>query len=115
MPGSGWAADALVIFGITGDLARKMTFPALYRLERRGALTCPVAGVASTPMSTQDLVRWARQAIEGEAGAPVDDAVFGRLARRLTYLAGDMTDPRVYKTPGDPRVTRRAAGQRAIR
>jgi glucose-6-phosphate 1-dehydrogenase len=30
-----WVADALVIFGITGDLARKMTFPALYRLERR--------------------------------------------------------------------------------
>ena len=33
-------ADILVIFGITGDLARKMTFEALYRLERRGDLDC---------------------------------------------------------------------------
>ena len=39
-------ADALVIFGITGDLARKMTFRSLYRLERRGCLNVPVIGVA---------------------------------------------------------------------
>ena len=31
-------SDALVVFGITGDLARKMTFRSLYRLERRGLL-----------------------------------------------------------------------------
>lgn len=97
MPVSGWAADALVIFGITGDLARKMTFPALYRLERRGALTCPVVGVASTPLSSQQLVQRARQAIEEESGESADEAVFGRLARRLTYLAGDVTDPQLYK------------------
>ncbi len=35
------AADVLVVFGITGDLARKMTFRALYRLERRKLLDCP--------------------------------------------------------------------------
>jgi glucose-6-phosphate 1-dehydrogenase len=39
-------ADVLVIFGITGDLAKKMTFRALYRLERRGDLACPIVGVA---------------------------------------------------------------------
>ena len=39
-------ADLLVIFGITGDLARRMTFRALYRLERRGLLDGPVIGVA---------------------------------------------------------------------
>ena len=38
-------ADALVIFGITGDLARKMTFRALYRLENRNRLKCPIIGV----------------------------------------------------------------------
>ena len=96
MPMPGWVADALVIFGITGDLARKMTFPALYRLERRGALTCPVVGVASSPMSTQELAERARRAIE-DSGEPVDDAVFSRLARRLTYLAGDVTGPQLYK------------------
>ncbi len=97
MPVSGWVADSLVIFGITGDLARKMTFPALYRLERRGALTCPVVGIASTPMSTQELAERARQAI-AESGERVDDAVLGRLTRRLTYLAGDVTEPQLYKT-----------------
>jgi glucose-6-phosphate 1-dehydrogenase len=93
---AGWTADALVIFGITGDLARKMTFTALYRLERRGALTCPVVGVAATALSTQELLVRARTAIE-ESGEPVDEAVFARLARRLTYLAGDVTDPQLYK------------------
>ena len=39
-------ADVLVIFGITGDLARVMTFQALYRLEERGLLTCRIVGVA---------------------------------------------------------------------
>ncbi|MBV9319354.1 MAG: glucose-6-phosphate dehydrogenase, partial [Mycobacterium sp.] len=43
----GVSADQLVIFGITGDLARKMTLRALYRLERRELLDCPVLGVAS--------------------------------------------------------------------
>jgi glucose-6-phosphate 1-dehydrogenase len=93
---SGWVADALVVFGITGDLARKMTFPALYRLERRGALTCPVVGVASSALTTQELVARARNAIE-VSGEPVDEAVFARLARRLTYLAGDVTDAQLYK------------------
>ena len=96
MAGQAWTAHALVIFGITGDLARKMTFPALYRLERRGALKCPVVGVASTALSTQELARRARAAIE-ESGEQVDAAVFARLTRRLTYLAGDATDPDLYK------------------
>ncbi|HEY2079936.1 MAG TPA: glucose-6-phosphate dehydrogenase [Streptosporangiaceae bacterium] len=92
----GWAADALVIFGITGDLARKMTFPALYRLERRGALTCPVIGIAPDPLTTGELARRARRAIE-DSGEPPDEAVFSRLAGRLTYLVGDATDAQLYK------------------
>ncbi|MEV0386716.1 glucose-6-phosphate dehydrogenase [Nonomuraea sp. NPDC050643] len=96
MAGLGWTADKLVIFGITGDLARRMTFRALYQLERRGALTCPVVGVASTPITTEELIGRAREAIE-TSGEPVEDAVFARLARRLTYLAGDVTNPQLYK------------------
>ncbi|MFE3452222.1 glucose-6-phosphate dehydrogenase [Nonomuraea sp. NPDC059194] len=96
MAGLEWAADALVIFGITGDLARKMTFPALYRLERRGALTCPIIGVAATHLTTQELVVRMGTAVE-ESGEQVHEAVLARLARRLTYLAGDVTDPQLYK------------------
>jgi glucose-6-phosphate 1-dehydrogenase len=54
------ASDLLVIFGITGDLARKMTFQALYRLERRELLQCPVLGVASDDIAKEELVNRAR-------------------------------------------------------
>ena len=89
-------ADLLVIFGITGDLARRMTFRALYRLERRGLLDGPVIGVASEDMTTGELVKRAREAI-GEGDQDVDDAVFDRLARRLSYLPGDVTDAALYR------------------
>ena len=39
-------ADVFVAFGISGDLAKVMTFRSLYRLERRGLLSCPIIGVA---------------------------------------------------------------------
>ena len=68
------ASDLLVIFGITGDLARKMTFQALYRLEHRGLLQCPIVGVASEDISVEELVKRARKAIEG-AGEKLDDKV----------------------------------------
>ncbi|UUV30046.1 hypothetical protein NQK81_35595 [Amycolatopsis roodepoortensis] len=91
-----WKAGALVIFGITGDLAAKMTLPALYRLERRGVLRCPVVGVASGGLSTSDLRDLARQAIE-KSGEYFDETVFARLVRRLTYVGGDANDPDLYE------------------
>ena len=57
-------AEVLVIFGITGDLAKKQTFRALYRLERRGELGCSVVGVARGEWSAATLRDHARQAIE---------------------------------------------------
>ena len=89
------ASDLLVIFGITGDLARKMTFQALYRLERRELLQCPVLGVASDDIAKEELVNRARMAIV-DAGEKIDDKVFDRFARRLSYLRGDVTDPALY-------------------
>jgi glucose-6-phosphate 1-dehydrogenase len=90
------AADLLVIFGITGDLAGKMTFPALYRLERRRLLDCPIIGVAADDMPVEQLVKHARAAI-ADAGEQIDDAVFDRLAGRLSYLHGDVTDDALYE------------------
>jgi glucose-6-phosphate 1-dehydrogenase len=90
------ASDLLVIFGITGDLARKMTFQALYRLERRGLLQCPVMGVASDDIGKDELVKRAHTAIT-DAGEKIDDAVFDRFAERLSYLHGDVTDPELYQ------------------
>ncbi|HKN80748.1 MAG TPA: hypothetical protein VJZ98_05370, partial [Actinomycetota bacterium] len=53
-------ADVLVVFGITGDLAKVMTFRSLYRLERRGLLDCPIVGVAVDDWSVDNLKERAR-------------------------------------------------------
>jgi glucose-6-phosphate 1-dehydrogenase len=89
-------ADAMVIFGITGDLARKMTFRSLYRLESRGQLNCPVIGVARDEWSDDHLRSAARQALDA-AGEPTAGKVFGRLAGRLSYLQGDFADAGTYQ------------------
>jgi glucose-6-phosphate 1-dehydrogenase len=93
-PASG-AADVLVIFGITGNLARKMTFRALYRLERRRLLRCPVIGVARAEWSAATLRDHARRAIE-EAGEVIEEDVFRRFAERLSMITGDYGDAKTY-------------------
>jgi glucose-6-phosphate 1-dehydrogenase len=59
----------MVIFGISGGLARKMTFRSLYRLEARGLLGCPVIGVAKDDWADDQLCATARKALDesGEA------------------------------------------------
>ena len=88
-------ADVLVIFGITGDLAKKMTFRALYRLERRHQLSHPIVGVARDEWSAATLRDHARRSIE-DSGQRVDEAVFERLAERFSIVTGDYTDPKTY-------------------
>jgi glucose-6-phosphate 1-dehydrogenase len=92
-------ADAFVIFGITGDLAKVMTFHSLYRLEQRGLLDCPIVGVAVSDWSAEDLRSHARAAIEG-CGEHIDDAVFDRLAARLSYVSGDFSDAATFQRVG---------------
>src|SRR3954463_9140165 len=87
--------DVLVVFGITGDLAKVMTFRSLYRLESRGLLDCPIVGVAVDDWSVDDLRERARTSIEG-TGEPIDEAVFARFADRLSYVSGDFNDPATY-------------------
>jgi glucose-6-phosphate 1-dehydrogenase len=89
-------ADVFVIFGITGDLARVMTFHSLYRLEKRGMLDCPIVGVAGDHWSVDDLRKHASEAIEA-TGENVDPDVFDRFAARLSYVSGDFADPATYQ------------------
>ena len=91
----GTPCDVFVAFGITGDLAKVMTFQALYRLERSGRLDCPIVGVAVDDWSLDDLRQHARKAIEG-TGEQVDDGIFDRLAARLSYVRGDFSDEATY-------------------
>jgi glucose-6-phosphate 1-dehydrogenase len=90
------AADVLTIFGISGDLAKKMTFRALYRLESRGLLDCPIVGVAIDDWDDEKLRDHARDAIGASVSEP-DEDVFARLAERLTYVQGDYADASTFE------------------
>ena len=88
-------ADVLVIFGITGDLARVMTFRSLYRLEARGVLDCPIVGVAFDDWTLEHLIERAHDSIVA-TGEPLDEKVFERFTQRLSYIHGDFTDAGTY-------------------
>jgi glucose-6-phosphate 1-dehydrogenase len=94
------AADVLTIFGITGDLAKKMTFRALYRLEARGKLDCRIVGVAIDDWSVEQLRDHAREAIAATVSDP-DEDVFSRLAARISYVQGDYADPATFEKVGE--------------
>jgi glucose-6-phosphate 1-dehydrogenase len=86
-------ADALVTFGVSGDLARKMTFVSLYQLERRGLLDCPIIGVAAEDWSDEDLRRRVTQSVTAALGdVPADETTLERLRQRMTYVGGDFAD-----------------------
>jgi glucose-6-phosphate 1-dehydrogenase len=93
--GTQTTADVLVIFGITGDLAKKMTFRSLYRLEARRKIPCPIIGVARDDWSDDQLRAHARQAID-DSGETIDEEVFRRLADRLSMVSGDYADAGTY-------------------
>jgi glucose-6-phosphate 1-dehydrogenase len=94
------SADALVIFGITGDLAKKMTFRSLYRLERRGLLDCAIVGVAVDDWTVDHLRSHARESISN-TGEQIEEQIFERLAARLSYVSGDFGDDQTYKHVAD--------------
>ena len=91
----GVPADALVLFGITGYLARKKLFGSLYALEVHGRLDVPVVGVASSPWTTEELRGNAREALE-EAGIEIDEEVWDRFSSRLSYVSGDYREPDTF-------------------
>jgi len=93
-------ADALVLFGITGDLARRKLFPALYDLTAAGRLDIPVVGVASSKWTTADLVNRARTSLN-ETDWVVEQPVFERLASNMCFVSGDYQDPATYRTLAD--------------
>src|ERR1700685_2100831 len=90
------AADVFVVFGITGDLAKVMTFHSLYRLEPRGLFGCPIVRGGVTYWSVEDLRSHARAAIEA-CGETIDAEVFDRFSARLSYVSGDFGDAETYE------------------
>ncbi len=88
-------SDALVVFGVTGDLAHKMIFPALYAMVKRGALKVPVIGVAFPKWSLERLRRRATDSIK-QAGGIDDKRALERLLSLLKYVSGDYADSDTY-------------------
>jgi glucose-6-phosphate 1-dehydrogenase len=89
------SADALVIFGVTGDLAHKMVIPALYAMVKSGALNVPVIGVASSKWSLAQLRKHAKDSIK-QAGRIDDRNALNHLLSLLQYVSGNYSDPATF-------------------
>lgn len=87
-------SDALVFFGVTGDLAYKQIFPALQAMIRRGELDMPIIGVAGRPWKIEQLQAHVHQSLE-EYGK-VDTAAFEKLCSLLQYVSGDYNNAETY-------------------
>ncbi len=88
-------ADALVLFGATGDLAKRKLFPALYHMEDRGELNLPIVGVARSEWTDDIFRKEATSAIEA-AVPKVKKTVIRRLQKRLDLVQGDYSDPTTW-------------------
>jgi glucose-6-phosphate 1-dehydrogenase len=89
-------SDALVLFGVTGDLAHKKIFPALYAMAKQGVLKVPVVGVASSQWSLAQLRRHAEDGIR-ESGKIDDQPALRDMLSLLRYIDGDYKDPGTFK------------------
>ena len=90
-------SDALVLFGVTGDLVHKKIFPALYAMAKRGTLNVPVVGVASSKWSVAQLRTRAKESIK-QLGRIDDPVALGHLLSLLRYVSGDYSDPATFES-----------------
>ena len=88
-------SDALVLFGVTGDLAHKMIFPALYAMAKRDALKVPVIGVAAPKWSLAHLRDRVKDSIK-RSGMSDNQRALRHLLSLLSYVSGDYNDPGTF-------------------
>ncbi len=88
-------SDALVLFGATGDLARKKIFPAVYNLVASGEITGPIVGVASSPWDVAQLQERVFESITA-ARIRIDEKVLAKLNAQLAYVGGDYRDSSTF-------------------
>jgi glucose-6-phosphate 1-dehydrogenase len=89
-------SDALVIFGITGDLAYKKIFPALQAMIRRRQMNIPIIGVARSTWNLEKLRERARDSLQ-HSQAGLDKEAFAKLVGLLRFVNGDYQDPTTYQ------------------
>jgi glucose-6-phosphate 1-dehydrogenase len=88
-------SDALVFFGVTGDLVRKQIFPALQSMIRHGSLDLPIIGIARSARDVDELRAQVCESLERHGG--VDADAFAKLSARLRYVRGDYGDAPTYE------------------
>ncbi|HET9609354.1 MAG TPA: glucose-6-phosphate dehydrogenase [Acidimicrobiales bacterium] len=91
-------SDALVLFGATGDLARKKIFPAVYEMELGGHCGVPVIGVSSSEWDDDTLRDRAHEAIVEQTDGDIDETTWKSLAAKLSYVSGDYREPATFET-----------------
>jgi glucose-6-phosphate 1-dehydrogenase len=91
-------SDAVVLFGATGDLAKKKLYPALYQMIVDGSLgdDVPVIGVSSSDWSDADLRERIAESIE-ERVDEVDADVLASLQQRASYVSGDYEERSTFE------------------
>ena len=82
-------ADAFLLFGATGDLARKKIFPALYKLFQTERMRCPIIGISRTDWTDEQLRERARQSIREQSDSPADESGLNDFCSQLRYVAGE--------------------------
>jgi glucose-6-phosphate 1-dehydrogenase len=102
VPGAYEKSDALVLFGATGDLARKKIFPALHELVRTGRLSVPVVGVSRGGLTRDQILARARDGIQKRG--KFDEGIFQKFSTLFTSVDGD------YENPGTFQALRSALG-----
>jgi glucose-6-phosphate 1-dehydrogenase len=88
-------SDALVLFGVTGDLAHKMIFPALYAMVIHGDLKAPVIGVASPKWSPAQLHKRIADSVK-RSGRIDNPGALRHLLSLFRYVSGDYNDPGTF-------------------
>jgi glucose-6-phosphate 1-dehydrogenase len=91
-----YRSDAIVLFGASGDLAKKMLFPALAQLSRDGLLPARVIGVAASDWDDEQLREYARRSITEYGDGDASTAAVTRLLDTVSYVRGDYREPATF-------------------
>ncbi|MDT7040730.1 glucose-6-phosphate dehydrogenase [Candidatus Nitronereus thalassa] len=96
-------ACVMVIFGASGDLAKRKLIPAIYNLAKRNLLPreFAIVGVAREEMSTDGFRHKFRSEIQEFATASIESDIWEWIEQRLYYLSGDFDNPQIYNLLGD--------------
>ncbi len=97
--------DAFLLFGATGDLAKKKLWPALYELTTEGRLDMPIVGIARSDWTDAQMREYAVTSVRDKLGHHVDEKMLEAMSARIGYIAGDYTDATTW-----PKVAERTDG-----